>query len=57
MALQRGPFELGEPILAKSTIYSYLYAINVLNGPFPLGEPSIRLWALDEAIKAQKNCT
>ena len=30
-----------EPIIAKSAKYSYLYAINILEGPFKLGEPAI----------------
>lgn len=32
---------LGEPIIAKSSHYSYVYAKYVLNGSFPLGEPEI----------------
>jgi hypothetical protein len=32
---------LGEPIIAKSSHYSLVYAKYVLNGPFPLGESAI----------------
>ena len=32
---------LGEPIIAKSSHYSLVYAKYVLNGSFPLGEPEI----------------
>ena len=32
---------LGEPIIAKNSHYSLVYAKYVLNGPFPLGESAI----------------
>ena len=37
----KGPFELGEAIIATDSKQSYDYANRVLHGPFPLGEPVI----------------
>jgi hypothetical protein len=40
---KKNPKELKkrEPAIAKSAVYSYYYAKNVLEGKFPLGEPAI----------------
>ena len=37
----KGPFELGEAIIATDSKQSYDYANRVLHGPFPLGEKAI----------------
>jgi hypothetical protein len=37
----KGPFPLGEPIIAKHPAWSFFYATDILKKPFPLGEPAI----------------
>ena len=54
LSILKGPFELGEPAIAKDGWHSFMYAVRVLKGPFELGEPTIAKDAYCSYVYADK---